>query len=387
MKLSALKNRFQICKTNKVFTTRAMWKLISKIASNPCEIYWDYNNSINEDEFNQIHENGFIGLNDLENQLWDININYMSDMEYEQLKENIPSDLSSYRLSYLKKTLKEYRELEDIDVNAEDLMNLTFQDLCNLDSSFQEEIDTLKDYQSCDLNLNKLYINSSYEKSLWYSPEDSELREIFNDIIKTYESKGYTWIEPEIQNRVKIDYPAENINELAQFFENYNKSGAYIKINLDINLEFEKEDTDNVVVEAEKDVYIYEGMATIEDSYEYEDGDWDNVFEFSVKMEDENFHYPSDEYIKKIECLLENIPKLDEVNSEKLKVQCIVDEDFYVTELINKKSYGGKYPVYLTFGFNTSSGLWTEKAISISDRYVIPKNLYIHIDGNTEIVA
>jgi len=382
MKLSQLKNRYFKCEKNSVFTTRAMWELIKELENNPGEIYWDYSSYLSNEEFVKIHENGFDGLYDIENELWDINIDNISDIEYVQLREAIPNDLASYRLSYLKKALKEYRE-EEPDVDARDLMNLTFGELRDMNCGFDEIVDTLQEYQSVSLNLNGIFSNSSYDKSLWYSPEDSELREMFKETIEKYEAEGYEWKEPEVQYRIRIAYPQDNFNEVAEFFENFNKPGAYVKAELEVNLEFEKEDDDDeeyIEVEVEKEVCINKNMITIEDSDEYADDDWNSITDTFINMEDKNFYNPSDEHIKKLQQTLENIPNTDEASCENVKVQCIVNKCFHVTELIEKKTYD-KYPIYLTFGFDTDSGLWAEKAISVDNNFVIPKNLYIDIDG------
>lgn len=108
------------------------------IEKNQPEFYWDYRDEIDKDSLAKIFD-GEDGLNDLENELWENNIDYICDLENEAIKDVI-----------LHFDLTENNEDEDYDIDEDE----DFKDFC-------------KEYISVDFSIKDLLRNTG-EKVFFY---------------------------------------------------------------------------------------------------------------------------------------------------------------------------------------------------------------------------
>lgn len=107
-----------------------------KTMKNP-EIYWDYRDELGEEQITKILESPE-GLNDVENEIFDMNVDHVYDLEIEHLKE---------ALSSFKEELCEELGIED-------------EDDLDLEEIAKELRDELLDYVSVDYNIKDLIRNT-----------------------------------------------------------------------------------------------------------------------------------------------------------------------------------------------------------------------------------
>lgn len=106
-----------------------------KTLPNP-EIYWDYRDHLSEEQIGKIL-NDPEGLNEVENEIWDMNLDYSYDMEIDHLKE---------ALEYFKSELSEELQIEEDEINFKELA--------------QELREEFLDYLGVDTNIKGLIGNT-----------------------------------------------------------------------------------------------------------------------------------------------------------------------------------------------------------------------------------
>lgn len=96
-------------------------KIVKFIEDHPVEVEWDYNDSLDKSQIVKILEDG---LFDFENELWEMNIDYICEQEnylIDRVKEEFEDELQEYELDddYL---YDNYREFISVDMNVEQLI-------------------------------------------------------------------------------------------------------------------------------------------------------------------------------------------------------------------------------------------------------------------------
>lgn len=387
MKLSQLKNRYRACQENKVFTTRTMWNLIKEVESKPCEIYWDYRDELSKEDIDTIESKGLEGLYEIEEQIRDLNLEYMDDMEMQQRIDVIPSSSVCYsvcyRESYLEDVLREYQADVDSEATIDDVMELTYNDLYDLDCGFCDAMDLLKEYQSVDINMKDLFSNTTYERALWHEILSREIEDYFPQEIKDMEEEGYEYKEPGKDFYIKITYPQDSIEEIANFFTNFNKPYASIETSFDAVLLFENEDGEEKEVECSTELTLSASDFTIEDADERQNSDWDEIIERDLS--DVTFWYPSDEMIEEHNTRFEDAPKIGESDINSAKVLYILDNSFYIVEAEKSMFFDGGLYMYSVFGFNKESRLWEDRAVKFKSSLKKPQH-EIYLDSQGSII-
>ena len=377
--LSQLKQRYAYLSSNEVFTTRAMWDMAKYLDNNQSEIYWDYSSSFSDSDFKEIHESGWDGLYSVKDALFDMNIDYIADLEQEAIREVIPNDLQSYKLSYLTKALRAYRE-EDEDANIDDLMNLSHQDFLNLELGCEEAVDMLRGYSSVSLNTELLFRNSSYNKAVWIEYEDLE-SDFADEIAKysgvsKYDSKEYTLREEDRPTYIKICYKQDSLEDIASTFHNFNKDFSTVNFKMEKTLVFETErGEEEFEVEVRKDVTIsISDNFTVSDSDEYVNSEWSEV----IEIEEECVTFYTDEEIEKFYSDLS-------VKSEDMQVKVIMDGDFYITEATKNENKYRTIQGFKAFGYSLSKQEWEEKQVQIFHIREVPEeDIFLSINGLEE---
>lgn len=384
MKLSQIKRRYTYCKENPVFSTRAMWDLIKTLENNPYEAYWDYGSELSKDDIDAIEQKGWQGLYEVEENLHDLNWEYIEDGKAEIRIENIPEFLSDYKLSFLVSVLREHREL-DPEARADDVISLGYNELCDLSSDFEEVVQDLKDFQSYDLKIEDLFSNTTYEKALWYEILGRNVEDYFPNIIKEMEKQGYEYQEYKKDLYIKVSYPQDTIEDVTSFFSNYNRAYANIKTSFNVTLCFENEDGEEIEKECSLELDLYADDFSPKDEDEYQDNEWNEVIEMDISEVD--FWYPSDADLDQWQVMFNNVPNIGKSDVNMAEVHFVLDGKIYIVEA-ERAAFAGRGGLYSfkTFGFNREANLWEENTVRLIDNLIKPENVvFINSEGKVGI--
>ena len=151
-------------------------KIIKEIQDNQPTIYWDYNDSLSEDQINTILTKKE-GIMDVENEIWEMNIDYICDLE----RETIKNALGQFENELRDKLYTDYEEYTDV-----------------VDIAYDDFMDDLRDYVEVDFDFDRLLNNtgdipvriqlySNYDciNSNHYEGSHYRMDEYFGDMINT----------------------------------------------------------------------------------------------------------------------------------------------------------------------------------------------------------
>lgn len=124
--------------TTRVLPDDLRAKIVKEIEANQPEFYWDYNDSLSEDQVTKIltEENG---LNDVECEIWEMNVDYICELE----RECIKNALEQFEDEIREKVYPDY-EIEFFEIEA----------------VYDDFRDDLQDYVEVDFNFNDLLLNT-----------------------------------------------------------------------------------------------------------------------------------------------------------------------------------------------------------------------------------
>ena len=387
MKLSHMKLRYTYCKENPVFTTRAMWNLIKELERNPYEMYWDYKDELPEESIDLIEQRGLNGLYEVESELYELNWEYINDGQKEIMIENIPqSSLSDYKLSFLVSTLRKYREI-DSEARADDLISMHYTELCDLSSDFEETMQDLESFQSYDMEIDDLFSNTTYEKSLWHEICADEIDDMFRDEIEEIVSKKrYEYNDGYKRDvYIKISYPQDTLEEIAGFFDKANRAYAKVTIPLNVTLTFwDPEIGDDVEIVCSEEIECFIDDMFVADSDEHVDDDYEDVF--SMDISEVNLWYPSDADLDQWQVMFDDVPCIDKSDINMAEVKFVLDDNFYIVEAERAPFAGrGGLCSFKTFGFDRETNLWEKNTVTLIDDIKKPDNVvFINHEGNLD---
>ena len=183
-------------------------EIIAYIEKNQPEVYWDYNDELSKEQIEQIFKTKD-GLNDVENEIWDRNIDYIFQLEDEAIKEcmsefeeKINAELNTEDSEDWEDDFKEFcREYIGVDMNIKDLIRRTseqvfFYDTCEEfgDQCFNSQMDKYNDVRRIkktlgiktkdfDNQIKELLNNASYGGQLvvYFMADVQTLRECMNN--------------------------------------------------------------------------------------------------------------------------------------------------------------------------------------------------------------
>lgn len=238
-------------------------EIISEIEKNQPEMYWDYNDGLSKENIEKIfsEENG---LNELENELWELNIDYICDLEAERCKElisefeeRINEELGTEDSEEWEEEFRDFaREYICVDMDLKGLMRnnrdeVFFYDTCEEfgDQCFNSAMDKYNDLRRIkktlgiktnkfDAKVRELLNNASYGGNLvvYFAADVMTLRDcVFSKEKQFITFKGNVSIaitntcngsghDVEIQHSFKLPFNPDNL-----FYEDtikYNYSWA-----------------------------------------------------------------------------------------------------------------------------------------------------------------
>ncbi len=346
-------------------------------------MYWDYRSELSKEDLSSIERKGTEALFDIEGSLYDLNREYIDDGLRETRIENIPEPPSDYKLSFIVNALREYRKEVDQEGRADDVISLGYNGLCHLSSDFEETMHDLRDFQSYDLKIDDLFSNTTYEKALWYEILGRDVEDYFPNEIKEMEKQGYEYQEYKKDLYIKISYPQDTIEDVASFFDNYNRAYANIKTSFDVTLCFENEDGEEVEKECLLELDLYADDFSPKDEDEYQDNDWNEVIEKDISEVD--FWYPSDADLDQWQVMFNDVPNIGKSDVNMAEVHFVLNGQIYIVEA-ERASFAGRGGLYSfkTFGFNRETNLWEENSVRLIDNLIKPENV-VFIDSEGKL--
>lgn len=140
-------------------------KIIKEIQDNQPTIYWDYNDSLSEDQINTIltKKDGII---DVENEIWEMNIDYICDLE----RETIKNALCQFENELRDKLYTDYEEYTDV-----------------VDIAYDDFMDDLRDYVEVDFDFDQLIKNTGdqvffYDTGIYIGDYTCSMKERLKDV-------------------------------------------------------------------------------------------------------------------------------------------------------------------------------------------------------------
>jgi len=193
-------------------------EIIAEIKKNQPEIYWDYRDEMSKENIDKIFSSED-GLNDVENEIWDLNIDYVCDLEHERCKDlisesedKINEELNSEDSEEWEEEFNDFaREYICVDMDLKGLLRnnrdeVFFYDTCEEfgDQCFNSAMDKYNDIRRIkktlgiktnqfDAKLRELLNNASYGGNLvvYFAADVLTLRDyVFSETKKFITFKG-----------------------------------------------------------------------------------------------------------------------------------------------------------------------------------------------------
>lgn len=213
-----MQRRIKSFLTSEMFNAIALYEASVYFDKHQPQVYWDYRSSLSEEEIEKIWNNGYEGLNEVENELMDLNWDYAEDLRQAHLKENFIDELTHayFKTDFLAAMREEYSdEIEEDDSIVEFLLE-------ELKDEIEEEAKAqLNDHIWVDYDFAQLYRNTSSQQV--------ELSFSLSDYIPSETLRLDEWYEDEI-----CAYSGElDIEELAELAEKVKNQEGFLEVGID----------------------------------------------------------------------------------------------------------------------------------------------------------
>lgn len=252
MRLRVAVNRMKYFKTASILKPRTLFRLSQELEKEEVVIYWDYRDSLSEEQIKLIEEKGSEAFFEIENELWDFNLDYIYELQYEKLKEKLTElEYSDFKKTFLENAKKEAEK------EAEKHIPWLFNDLDDKDELleyikagfYNKILDELRiyleEYINVNLNLEQLINNTYYEKYFQIYIYASEFN---RELIKEY------GINIDI-DCIEYSFAVNSIGELIETIDKMNNS-THVEIEFSLDNEITGNSDMYIVTIPVKDIVV-----------------------------------------------------------------------------------------------------------------------------------
>jgi hypothetical protein len=169
------------------------------------DMYWDYRDELSNEQTDKILEEGFDGYNEIENELYEHNYDYIRDTIFETVKENIFSEI---QISWLDQDYLDLLAQEDVDIENIDEIKEYIEEQYD---DMEEMYETAKEYIDFNMNMDDLISNTSQEIVLeitlnaYIGLHDSADKDLEIQSEDPFRFQDRSWIDSSIENYAYSD--------------------------------------------------------------------------------------------------------------------------------------------------------------------------------------
>lgn len=361
IKLSAAKERVKWMRKSEIFTVKSQWNMVKDVEDNPLEYYVDYNDKLSDEQIEYLEDEGQRGYEKLIESIWD-NIFASEIQEKDEQRDDIifSLDASDFKDEYLKKIFDE--EMDEEEFDEDEVVEFIKNNFHFIDDVSEEFKDIICEYQTYDFNLDEIFSNNRYNKTLCIELDQidhGEFQKLIQEEITAFE-KANGLPELYLPDCFEMVYLKGNeidtVNEIIDASEAINNELSEISFRIIQTIELHDDDGEVYDMEIDKtiDFPVNYSSISFEETDEHVENSYTTIFDMDIST-------PKKEDTEKLNYLMEACVPIGYYGDINASIQCQVDE-FLVIEAIFKKD-----GIYTTFGYDQRSKVWTERKITSLD--------------------